>query len=62
MPHHRPEDARIAPIELTTFRIRAVIVGWKGESDQDFHLVVADRDNPLEPMRVAAEQRPSDAR
>jgi hypothetical protein len=52
MPHYRPDDARIAPTELTTFRIRAVIVGWKGESDQDFHLVVADRGNPLETMIV----------
>jgi hypothetical protein len=52
MPRHRPEDQRIAPTELTTYRIRAVIVGWKGESDQDFHLVVANPQNPLETMIV----------
>ena len=52
MPRHRPDDARLGPTELTTFRIRAVVVGWKGESDQDFHLVVADRDDPLETMIV----------
>jgi hypothetical protein len=33
---------RIAPVELTTYRIHARLVEFKSESDSDIHLVVAD--------------------
>jgi len=33
---------RIAPVELTTYRVHARLVEFKLESDSDIHLVVAD--------------------
>jgi hypothetical protein len=41
-PAHRPANARVAPVELTTYVIHAVVIGWKLEADRDVHLVIAD--------------------
>jgi len=37
-----PNDRRIAPVELTTYVVRARLLGFKRESDDDFHLVIAE--------------------
>jgi hypothetical protein len=43
-----PPNARIVPIELTTYRVEALLLGWKLEKDEDFHIVIADpRDTTL---------------
>lgn len=40
-PRYRQEQiSRIDPVETTLYRIRAVIVGYKCEPDDDFHIVV----------------------
>jgi len=36
------EDRRTAPVELTTYQIRAVLLEIRDENDHDVHLVVAD--------------------
>ena len=36
-----PPGDRIEPVELTTYRVDAVLIGWKLETDEDFHLVIA---------------------
>jgi hypothetical protein len=41
-PPHLPNDRRIAPVEFTSYAVRARLVEFKGESDDDFHLVVAE--------------------
>lgn len=46
------DTTRYAPVEITSYRIRATIVGWKTESDHDFHLVIADLNNPSNTMIV----------
>ena len=55
-PATRPADARVAPTELTTFRISAVLIGWKLEGDRDMHLVIAD---PAQPTRTMIVEVPS---
>ena len=47
-----PEDSRVAPIEFTTYDVHAVLVAWKLEKDEDFHLVIANPDHPTETMIV----------
>ena len=39
-PSHRPAFSRIAPTELTVYRVRARIGFFKQESDRDWHLVL----------------------
>jgi hypothetical protein len=39
-------NARFAPTELTTFQIKGVLTVIKKETDQDYHLVIADPTNP----------------
>jgi hypothetical protein len=46
------DNVRFAPWELQAVRIRATIVGWKTETDNDYHIVVADMTNPNETMIV----------
>ncbi|MEA2720767.1 MAG: hypothetical protein QOJ39_2631 [Candidatus Eremiobacteraeota bacterium] len=46
------DNVRFAPWELKAVRIRATIVGWKTETDNDYHIVVADMTNPNETMIV----------
>src|SRR2546426_7015666 len=44
--------ARVAPTELTTFQVSAVLIGWKLEGDRDMHLVIADPAAPTMTMIV----------
>ncbi len=37
-----PYDHRVAPVELTTYVVRAVAVKFKGEEDHDTHVIVVD--------------------
>ncbi len=46
------DTTRYAPYETQTYTVRAVLVGWKTESDHDYHLVVADPNNPNNTMIV----------
>ncbi len=39
--HHKPDD-RFGPVEITTYRINALLLGYRHEDDEDFHLVLAD--------------------
>jgi hypothetical protein len=39
-------EAKRFPQELHQFKVRALVVGFKKEADSDFHIVLADRDNP----------------
>lgn len=43
---------RAAPVERTTYRVRASLVSMKVEDDEDVHLVIADPRYPLETMIV----------
>lgn len=45
-PPSLPEDSRLAPLEFQAFTVRAILVGYKEESDRDFHLVLADPGDP----------------
>jgi hypothetical protein len=45
-----PPADRVAPVELTTYRVDAVLLGWKLESDEDFHLVIASPSNHAQTM------------
>jgi hypothetical protein len=41
-PPDLPNDRRIAPAELTTYVVRARLLDFKREHDDDFHLVIAE--------------------
>jgi hypothetical protein len=41
---------RFGPVELTTYRIDAVLLGYRHEADEDLHLVLANPDNPHDTM------------
>jgi len=41
-PSQLPNDNRIAPVETTTYGVQARLVGFKKETDRDFHIVIAD--------------------
>src|SRR5258708_11066849 len=46
-------EVRRDSIELRTYRVRALLLGWKRESnDDDFHLVIADTSQPDSTMIV----------
>lgn len=49
-PGRLPAETRSSPIELITFRVKAVLIGYKAEADLDFHVVIGDLDNPAETM------------
>jgi hypothetical protein len=36
---------RLSPLEFKTFRVDALVIGYKMESDRDFHIVIADPSN-----------------
>ncbi len=56
-PATRPDNGRVPPTELTTFRVHGVLIGWKLEtSDRDMHLVIAD---PAHPTRTMIAEVPS---
>jgi hypothetical protein len=49
-PSTLPEDSRVAPLEFQAFTVRAVLIGYKEEDDRDFHLLLADPDDPSATM------------
>jgi hypothetical protein len=46
-----PKDSRV-PAELKTYVVTAYLVGYKREADQDYHIVIADLDDPSLTMIV----------
>jgi hypothetical protein len=48
----KADNIRFAPWELRAVQIRATVVGWKTENDNDYHIVVADMRNAKETMIV----------
>jgi hypothetical protein len=46
------DNVRFAPWELQAVRVRGTIVGWKTETDNDYHIVIADMTNPSETMII----------
>jgi hypothetical protein len=48
----KADNIRFAPWELKAVQIRATIVGWKTENDNDYHIVVSDLKNAKETMIV----------
>ena len=49
-PPSLPADTRIAPLEFQAFTVRALLVGYKEETDRDFHLLLADPSDPSATM------------
>ena len=41
-PSYRPQTSRVAPVELTTYKVRARLVEYVREQDGDDHLVLED--------------------
>lgn len=46
------DTTRYAPYETQAYRVRAVLVGWKTESDHDYHMVIADVNHPSTTMII----------
>jgi len=46
------EDSRLSPWETTVYEVHAVVIGFKHETDQDFHIVIADPQNLKDTMIV----------
>jgi hypothetical protein len=46
------DNVRFAPWELQAVRVRGTIVGWKTETDNDYHIVIADLTKPSETMII----------
>jgi hypothetical protein len=46
------DTTRYAPHETTSYIIRGVLVGWKKETDHDFHIVIADPNSPSHTMII----------
>ena len=51
-PNGNSETSRLNATEETTFQVRARLVGYKHETDRDFHIVIADLVNPSQTMVV----------
>lgn len=49
-PAQLPADWRVGPIETQTYKVRARLMGYKLEEDEDFHIVIADVEDPSETM------------
>jgi uncharacterized protein (TIGR03437 family) len=49
-PASLPENGRVPPIETQTFNVPGRLVGFKLEDDQDFHIVIADLEDPAKTM------------
>lgn len=47
-----PDDGRIAPVELQTYRVHGLLKAYKFESDRDFHIEIADHGDPSQSMIV----------
>ena len=46
------DNVRFSPWELQAVRVRGTIVGWKTETDNDYHIVISDMTNPNETMII----------
>ena len=46
------DNVRFAPWELQAVRVRGTLVGWKTETDNDYHLVISDMNSPSETMII----------
>lgn len=46
------DTTRYAPYETHSYTVRAILVGWKSESDHDFHIVIADPNNTAKTMII----------
>jgi len=51
-PQGNSETSRLNEVEETTFTVRARLVGYKHRTDKDFHIVIADLQNPTITMIV----------
>jgi hypothetical protein len=51
-PTNPRSDDRVSPIETHTYRVNAVLIGWHQETDNDFHIVIADPNNTQTTMIV----------
>lgn len=51
-PASLPTDRRVAPVETQTYKVRARLVGYKLEQDEDFHIVIADVEDADKTMIV----------
>jgi hypothetical protein len=49
-PASLPADRRVAPVESQTYKVRALLVEYKLEADEDFHIVIADVEDPCKTM------------
>jgi hypothetical protein len=43
-----PANGRVAPVELTTYKVRAVVLERRHEQDHDTHLVIAEPGGPAD--------------
>jgi hypothetical protein len=43
-------DTRFGPVEINTYRVKALLLGYRLEDDEDFHLVLADPNDPAKTM------------
>jgi len=48
----KADNVRFAPWELQAVQLRATFVGWKTENDNDYHIVVADLNDPKKTMII----------
>ena len=46
------DTTRYAPWETESVTVRATLVGWKTETDHDYHMVIADLNNPSDTMII----------
>ena len=46
------DTTRYAPYETHSYIVRAILVGWKTETDHDFHIVIADPNAPTNTMII----------
>ncbi|MGH9863532.1 MAG: hypothetical protein ACRD35_08925 [Candidatus Acidiferrales bacterium] len=51
-PPSLPSSSRIALIETQVFQVTAFLLGFSEEEDGDFHIVIADLDDPSKTMIV----------
>src|SRR5437867_234064 len=55
-PQSLPTNGRFGPVELTTYTVHAVLLGWLLEGDRDMHLVIAE---PTDTSRTMIAEVPS---
>lgn len=48
----KDSSIRLSPTETTVYEIHAVVIGFKRETDQDIHIVIADPGKPKQTMIV----------